>query len=104
VGAGPTENLPYGSTLQVTADLFLDALNNEDVVVEIFYGDVDPSGNIPKGKTVTMRFMESLGNNVYRFTGAISCEKTGQQGFSVRVIPSHKDLGHKHETGLIVWA
>ena len=104
VKSGPTENLPYGTALQVTADLFLDVLGADDVTVELFYGDVDPAGNIPEGKTVAMRCTDTLGNNLHRYVGAISCDKTGQQGFSVRAIPSHEDLGSKHETTMIAWA
>jgi starch phosphorylase len=104
VASGPAESLLYGASLPVTADVHLDSLSTSDVVVEIFYGDVDPSGNIPKGSVVAMRHTQDRGNNVYCFEGAIPCEKTGQQGFAVRVIPSHKDLANKHETALIAWA
>ncbi len=102
--SGPTENLPYGSSLSVVAEVYLDTLVNDDVMVELFFGDVDPSGTIPKGETVTMKFVEDLGGNVYRFEGAILCENTGQQGFMARIVPAHPDLANKHETGLITWA
>jgi starch phosphorylase len=102
--SGPRDKLPYGSSLQVTAELFLDTLTNQDLVVEIYYGDVDRNGNIPHGKTVTMECAKGLDNGVYRFEGAIPCDKTGQQGFTVRAIPSHEDLADKHETALITWA
>jgi starch phosphorylase len=104
VNCGRVENLLYGSDLVVTADVQLDALVPEDVSVEIYYGDVDPSGSISKGNAVTMRCVQSKEGHVYSFEGAIPCEKTGQQGFSVRVVPSHKDLANKHETALIAWA
>ncbi len=102
--SGPQEGLLYGSSLQVTAEVYLDELIDEDVMVEIYYGDVNRKGNIPEGKTVAMKCAKKLKSNVYRFEGAILCDKTGQQGFTVRVIPSHEDLGHRHETGLIAWA
>jgi starch phosphorylase len=104
VDSEPTENLLYGSSLTVYADVDLDSLDPDDVVVEILYGDIDATGNIRKGEVVTMRHTQVSTKNVYRFEGAIPCQKTGQQGFSVRVIPSHKDLANKHETGLITWA
>jgi len=82
---------------------FLDSLTPEHVEVELYYGDVDRSMQIPRGKTVTMARSEAVGDNVYRFEGGIPCDTTGQQGFTVRVVPKHEDLATKHETGLIRW-
>ena len=104
VEAEESQGLPYGSSLPVVAELFLDSLTDEDVEVEIYYGDVNPSGQIPKGRTVTMKCTDRLGDGLYRFEGAILCDKTGLQAFTVRVVPSHKDLANKHETMLITWA
>lgn len=103
VESGPREKLPYGSVLQVSAELSLDVLKPEQVEVELYYGDVNRSGQILKGKTVTMECTKTLGNNLYRFEGGIPCDKTGQQGFMVRVIPKHADVAAKHETTLITW-
>lgn len=103
VESGPRENLLFGSTLQVAAEVFLDSLTPEHVEVELYYGDVDRSMQIPRGKTVTMARSEAVGDNVYRFEGGIPCDTTGQQGFTVRVVPKHEDLATKHETGLIRW-
>jgi len=38
------------------------------------------------------------------FTAAFPCTSSGTHGLTVRVVPHHEDLGHPHETGLIVWA
>ena len=104
VESGPTQDLPHGSSLPVIAELFVDGMTSDDVDVEIYYGDIAPSGVITQGETVSMKCTQDLGNGLYRFEGAIPCEKTGQQGFSVRAIPRHPDLAHKHETTLIKWA
>lgn len=104
VESGPTEALPFDSHLPVRADLFLDKLTDNDVVVEMYHGDVDTFGRISNGKATPMRCVEKLDGSIYRFEGAIRCDKTGQRGFTVRAIPSHVDLAHKHETALICWA
>ncbi len=104
VESGPTEGLPVGSNLQVTAEVYLGELTSEDVTVEVYYGDLDPSGQVPLGHTVEMACTKELGKGGYRFEGAILCEQTGQQGFTVRVIPYHADLAQKHETTLVTWA
>ncbi len=104
VTAGPTDNLPYGSALAVTAEVYLDELAKDDLIVELYYGDVDLAGHIPKGKTVQMECAKNLGERKWQFAGAIPCDKTGRLGFMVRVIPNHRDLANKHETTHIVWA
>lgn len=104
VESGPTDGLSYGSSLQVAAELYLNELTDADVIVEIYYGDVDPLGRMPTGKTIAMDCSRKLPNNTYRFEGSILCDKTGQQAFMVRVIPSHPDLAQKHEMALIQWA
>jgi len=98
------EELMYGSSLPVTAELFVDKLSKEDVLVEVYYGDVTPSGEVEKGKPIRMECTADLGDNVFRYEGSVPCEKTGLQGFMVRAIPSHPDLANKHETTLIAWA
>lgn len=104
VESGPTESLPFGSYLPVRADLFLDKLSDGDVVVEVYHGDVDAFERITTGRTTPMRCVEKLDGSIFRFEGAILCDKTGQQGFTVRAVPSHADLAQKHETALICWA
>jgi glycogen phosphorylase len=103
IASGVSEGLPVGSTLDVTADVHLGDLNSDDVTVEVFHGHLDPEGQIPKGDAKQMECVESIGDGKCRFKGGILCEKTGQLGFTVRIIPSHPDLAQKHETCLIVW-
>lgn len=104
VESGPTEDLPVGTPLEVTATCELGKLTNKDVTAEIFYGDLDPEGRIPIGKTREMECINDGENDIYVFRGAIECLETGQQGYAVRVIPSHPDLAQKHEMPLITWA
>jgi len=104
VDSGPTEGLPVGSSLQVNAEVYLGDLKCSDVTVEVYYGELDPQGQLPIGRTMEMTCLKEVGNGTYRFEGAILCRETGQLGFTVRVIPSHPDLAHKHETALINWA
>lgn len=96
--------VPVGEKLKVYAKVQLGDLSNEDVVVEVFYGELNPHGELAVGNSEAMQFrkQDEEGNCLYE--GAIPCEKTGQQGYTIRVIPSHPDLAGKHETGLIAWA
>ncbi len=101
---GPLNDLPYGSELEVSADVHLDRLSTDDVTVEVYYGSVDSYGRIHEGRHAQMQLDKMIHDGVYRFKGSILCDKTGQQGFTVRIMPDHPDLAHKHETALITWA
>lgn len=104
VGSGPTENLPFGSSLSVRAKLKLGGLKREDVTVEAYYGELDPLGRIINGNAVEMECVGDASDEVLDFQGALVCDRTGQLGFTVRIIPNHPDLAQKHETTLIIWA
>lgn len=104
IETGQRENLEFGTILQVRAHVHLDLVKPESVAVELYYGDLDTTGQIRTGKTVTMECKQDLGKHMYLYEGGIPCEKTGQLGFTVRAVPHHADLAEKHETGLITWA
>lgn len=104
VESGPSENLPVGTNLAVTAEVHLGELTSADVTVEVYYGELNAESQIVDGVSGEMRYMAGDKNTPPRFEGSIKCDRTGQLGFTVRVIPSHDDLAQKHETMLITWA
>ncbi|MCP4645683.1 MAG: glycosyltransferase family 1 protein [bacterium] len=102
--SGATQGLLYGTTLEVEVEVALAGLTEDDVTVEVYYGALDRHDRIQNGRPVPMVFVETTGDDTHRFRGAIPCDKTGELGFTCRVVPSHEDLAHKHETHLITWA
>ena len=104
VDSGPSENLPVGTNLAVTAEVNLGELASTDVIVEVYYGQLNAEGQIVDGVSSEMKFVAGGKDTPARFEGSVTCDQTGQLGFTVRVIPSHEDLAQKHETMLITWA
>ena len=102
--SGKTDELEVGDRIEVVADIHLGTLNKNDVKVEIFHGNLDTSGRLPKGNKAPMECVKEKEGGVYRFKGAAQCDHTGQLGCTVRVLPNHPDLGHEHEMGLVTWA
>jgi starch phosphorylase len=103
VESGPTEGLPVGASLPVTAEFHLAGLTAKDVLAEIYFGELDMHGNIINARIAELSVVKDLGGGNFRFEGSIQCEKTGQLGFTVRIVPNHPDLFNKHETTLITW-
>jgi len=98
------DGLTFNDTFEVLAEVTLGSLTPKDVVVEVFFGNLDENDQIPEGDHAAMECIEDLGGGCWRFRGEVPCRRTGQLGFTIRVLPYHADLFEKHELGLICWA
>jgi len=96
--------LKVGARVKVRALVKLGRVGPDDVSVQLYHGLVDAWGNITKGSIVDMeREQNSRNDGHYWFAGLMTCEKTGQHGLTVRVLPRHCDLADPYEMGLILW-
>lgn len=99
-GADP---MHVGGELQVNVRVNLGSFKPEDVDVQLFHGQVDSLGEIPRPHTVTMSHNGAHDGSVWHFGGTIPCRSSGQHGFAVRVLPRHGDLANPFEPGLLCW-
>jgi len=96
--------LKIGSQLYIKALVKLGKIDPNDVSVELYHGPVDNWENIKNGSAVKMDFEKtSEHEGEHWFVGSMPCEKTGQHGVAVRVLPRHADLSNPYEMGLILW-
>ena len=105
VGVHTSGNGHYkvGDTLQVEALVDLPQLDPKDVAVQLYAGNISGTGEIEKATPVVMEHTRQMGPSRYLFTGKISCQTSGRQGFAVRVLPGNEDLATPFEPGLITW-
>jgi starch phosphorylase len=89
--------------VEVLARIKLGDLSPEDVIVEAYYGRLDPQGEFVERETVSMEVQDSDGDS-YIFRGLIPCKITGRFGYTVRVMPSHERLENPFAMGLVTWA
>lgn len=101
--ANDEKELAVGSQVNVRAKVTLGSVKPDDVSVELYHGRVDPAGRLVEGMSETMQIEERHENGTYLFKGSIPCRRSGQHGYSVRILPKHADLAHKFDTGLILW-
>jgi starch phosphorylase len=93
-----------GGELHVRARVQLGPLSPEDVQVQLFHGPVDSLGEIRKPSTVVMSTNGGgPEGGAWVFQGAIPCRSSGQQAYTVRVLPRHADLANAFEPGLVCW-
>ncbi|MCS6953930.1 MAG: alpha-glucan family phosphorylase, partial [Bryobacteraceae bacterium] len=94
-----------GDRFQVQARVRLGELTPQDVTVELYVGRLDSSGGFAKPAPIQMTAagVDEEGRAVF-LADAVSCDRSGLHGLTVRVLPFHKDLPQAFIPGLISWA
>ncbi len=93
-----------GQEIPVRLRLKLGRVSPEDVQVEMLHGKLDARGHIADGEPSPLTF-ESLDqqSGVSTFSGLVPCRQSGQNGFSIRVLPYRIGLNNPFELGLVIW-
>ena len=73
-----------------------------DVSVQLYTGPVDADRNLLETYALPLTLTESDGAD-YHYSGSLPSERSGQQGFTVRILPSHPDAVLPQELPLITW-
>ena len=94
-----------GEPFSVQASVFLGGLKQGDVNVQLYHGRVNAADVIVEATTVPMH-MSGLGaDGRYVFAAdGVRVSQSGLRGYTVRVLPRHKDLPSPYLQGLVVWA
>jgi starch phosphorylase len=92
-----------GGQFPLTAIVSLGALEPADVSVEAYYGRLDDKRQIVAASSAPLNLETTLDGGRYRFAGVVPCDRSGMQGYSVRVRPSHPDANNVLATGLMTW-
>ena len=89
--------LQVGDELKIRAYLDLGNLKPEDVAVEIYHGRIDQKGSIEEGRSLPMSCAAN-DDSPGCFVGRLPFRTSGRYGYTVRVMPSHKDLNSLADT------
>lgn len=99
------EELVVGSELEVRAEVALGNIQPDDVMVELCHGLVGGDAYKFSATTCTeMSCIERHDDGVCLFIARIIVKSSGTYGYTVRVLPRHKDLVNPHDLRLIRWA
>jgi starch phosphorylase len=100
-----SDDIQIGAAFKLSAELNLGGLSPDDVVVQIYYGKLDDQSEAFANSYVNMECTnKTTKTGKYKYEGEIASNKTGQFGFTLRILPNHKLLTNKFELGLIKWA
>lgn len=97
--------VPIRSKVRVEAQINLGGLEPHDVLVQIYHGSVDSSGDLVDGLADEMRpeGPHADGSGRWKFVGEFEVRASGRNGFSVRVLPRDDRLPSPFVPGLITW-
>ncbi|MFD4959813.1 alpha-glucan family phosphorylase [Microbacterium sp. NPDC058389] len=104
-GSGIPQQAQAGDTLEVRADVRLDGLSPDDVVVELLYGRTNEDDALARDHSVHV--LSPAGDpvdGVTAFTATLPLSVTGTFGYTVRVRPAHAQLVSPVELGLVTYA
>ncbi|MGH9104955.1 MAG: alpha-glucan family phosphorylase, partial [Acidimicrobiales bacterium] len=109
VDAGSTTFVTdLGAIRRATAEVTLGDLRPSEVAVELLHGPVTGADEMADWDAVEKVPMELVGNSAEPgpglWEGSFVCDTAGRHGFTVRVVPSHPDLGNFAIMGSVAWA
>ena len=91
-----------GDSLPVRARVGLNGLAPEDVAVEVFYGPLDPNGEIIEGRGLRLQFRGDSDGKAL-FEGAIPGAVSGRMGFALRIRAHNPGLVHSRTPLWLKW-
>lgn len=104
VANGMPGEIQVGSQIVVRAQVHLGALSPDDVSVELYWGKLDAKGHFCDAVALAMKHQSVEGDlHVFEATHG-PCTESGLIGYTVRVLPFHKDLTTPFLPGYVTWA
>jgi glycogen phosphorylase len=101
------EGLPGGdgTSYRVEAQVTLGDLEAGDVEVQLLYGEVDLDDELRSPRlAVLSQHGEGDHAGWRRYATEVRFDRAGNFGFTVRIVPSHPELGSPAALGRVVWA
>jgi starch phosphorylase len=104
IEAHDTRTHHVGEGFELSAVIRLGEIKPEDVAVEVYYGPLDAQRQIVEPQNSPMSLEGEKEPGIYRYRGRVPCDRSGMQGYAVRVVPSHPDANSVLYTGLMTWS
>lgn len=95
--------LEVGGTLELSAKVWMNGLDQEQVALEIVAAAQDENGRLSNPQVVTM-MANGEDNGFALFQGQLTPQQSGNMAIGIRARPSHEGLINPHDTGLSRWA
>jgi starch phosphorylase len=101
----PEPRIAVGSYLKVQARVRLGSILPSEVTVELYMGRLDAHSEIASGVALPMQPAGEMRDGVQLFEIAgVQCRDSGLHGYTVRVLPFHRDEARSFLPGQMTWA
>ncbi len=98
------DRVALGEKLQVSAFIELGELTDQEVIVDLCHGSIEPDTDRFLDRSIThMTGKGRAENGVWEFQGAVNCDETGVYGYAIRVLPFHPYLFDPLSMNLVTW-
>jgi starch phosphorylase len=97
------DEIEMGNLFHVETSIFLGELSPDDLIVEAYYGRVNPSNQFEESKTAGMQFNETGEDRVCTYYTDVNFEEVGHFGLNIRVTPNHPNTERRNTMGLVLW-
>lgn len=96
-------NIKAGDKLRVEAYIIPGEMKPEELRVEVYYGKIDDNSGISDSGLFILDKLSSSGDGVFRFSGEVRCNVSGDIGFKIRITPFHPSMVCQTELNLVKW-
>ncbi|MDY7009566.1 MAG: alpha-glucan family phosphorylase [Planctomycetota bacterium] len=94
-----------GQLVKVEAKIVLGEIAPDNVSVQLYYGHLDHDGQFQQGQTAEMIPQgQHDSKGCIDYVTEVPSGRTGQAGYTVRILPRHSAMPDPREMGLIKWA
>ncbi|HVT12678.1 MAG TPA: alpha-glucan family phosphorylase [Fimbriimonadaceae bacterium] len=91
-----------GKSFTVKATVHLGKLTPQDVAVEAVSGKIGPNRDLVETTVNRLEVAGQVGED-FVFEGSVLCDAAGYCGYTVRVLPTHRDVHVASELNLVSW-
>ena len=99
----PARRMKFGNTLRIEIAIQLNGLVPDDVTVEALIGRPGLAAGSSKLRRYALPCTGSAQHGEALYTLDLTPEQCGRLEYRVRIFPTHADLIHPFETGLMLW-
>ena len=99
------DRLSVGDCLELEARVYLGAISENDVAVEIVWGvRSDESDELQNIRVIPMEMAGVQPDGALAYTGRLCFDSNGKYGYGIRVLPVHPYLNNRYEMARVKWA
>lgn len=93
-----------GNTIEVKCKVKLPNIEEENIEVQVYYGQIMENGIVDNINIIPMKLVEKdVENKTYEYTARLQLSTGGDFGYTFRVVPKHEMVLDQENLNLVKW-